>query len=40
MFTAAKVQTLDTMCRMLISRAGKMAGASACECLRLCTPLE
>ena len=24
----------NTMCRMLNSRAGKMAGASACECLR------
>ena len=40
MYTAKKIQTLDKMCRMLISRAGKMAGASACECLRLCTPLE
>ena len=40
MFTAKKTQIPGTMCRMLISRAGKMAGASACECLRLCTPLE
>ena len=40
MFTAKKARSLGTMCRMLISRAEKMAGASACECLRLCTPLE
>ena len=40
MFTAEKVQSLVMMCRMLNSRAGKMAGASVCECLRLYTPLE
>ncbi len=34
MFTAEKKQ----MCRMLNSRAGKMAGAPACECLRLNIP--
>ena len=32
MYTAKKIQTLDTMCRMLISRAENMAGASAYAC--------
>ena len=34
MFTEKKEQILNTCCRMLISRACKMAGASACMCLR------
>ncbi len=36
MFTAKKELVLNTMCRMLISRAVQMAGASAYDCLRLC----
>ena len=36
MFTAKKERILNTMCRMLISRAVQMAGASAYDCLRLC----
>ena len=35
MFTEKKEQILNTCCRMLISRAWFMAGASACMCLRL-----
>ena len=34
MFTEKKALFLDSMCRMLISRAWNMAGASACMCLR------
>ena len=34
MFTERKNQVQDTMCRMLISRAGETAGASACMCPR------
>ena len=39
MFTAIRELVLSTMCRMLNSRAERMAGASACECLRLNQPL-
>lgn len=35
MFHAKQEFVLDTMCRMLISRAVSMAGAPACDCLRL-----
>lgn len=35
MFTEKKERILNTCCRMLISRAWNMAGASACMCLRL-----
>ena len=35
-FAATKERVLNMMCRMLISRADKMAGASAYDCLRLC----
>ena len=35
MFTEKKALFLDSMCRMLISRACTMTGASACMCLRL-----
>lgn len=34
MFTEKKEHILNTCCRMLISRAWFMAGASACMCLR------
>jgi hypothetical protein len=35
MFTVKQELILSTCCRMLISRAWFMAGASACMCLRL-----